>query len=292
MTNVTGLAFILLQKILPKHLLTAAVHRLARIRYVPVKNWLISRFVAAYRVDVEEASRRVPDGYASFNDFFTRDLRHDARSIDARPGTVVSPVDGTVSAAGRMDGESLLQAKGISYTLSDLIATDLTEAEELAGGLFATIYLAPYNYHRVHCPLEGQLVSARYVPGRLYSVNETTTSLLPGLFTGNERLVCRFQTPHGPVMLVFVGALNVGSISTPWTGEIRPRKHGVAESIDLEKSGHPRALGRGDLLGWFNMGSTVILLMPGSHCRWLDNVVPGSRLRMGQAIANLASRSS
>lgn len=292
MTKMTEREFILLQKVLPKHLLTAAVYRLARIRYVPVKNWLIARFVAAYRVDVEEASRHVPDGYASFNDFFTRELQPDARPIDPAPDALISPVDGTVSAAGQVDGESLIQAKGISYTLSGLIGTDLAVAENLADGKFATIYLAPYNYHRVHCPLDGQLVSARYVPGQLYSVNEATTNGLPGLFTGNERLVCHFQTACGPMILVFVGALNVGSISTPWTNEIRPRKHGVAELINLEQSGHPRELSRGDLLGWFNMGSTVILLMPRGSCRWLDNMASGSRLKMGEAIASLAKQVS
>ncbi len=280
-------AFVLLQRILPKHLMTRGVHRLARIRSTAVKNWLITRFVVAYGVDVEEISSQVPEGFDTFNEFFTRELAPGARPVDARPDSLVSPVDGTVSAAGRIDGETVLQAKGIDYTLSDLLATDLTDTGDFVDGRFATVYLAPYNYHRVHCPVACELIRARYVPGHLYSVNDTTVSRLPALFTGNERLICHFRTAAGPMILVFVGALHVGSISTPWTGEIRPRKHGVIEDRDLDHGGHSRQLACGDLLGWFNMGSTVILLLPAGYCSWLDNVAPGLRLKMGERIARL-----
>jgi phosphatidylserine decarboxylase len=285
-------AFVLLQRILPKHLMTRAVHRLTRIRATAVKNWLITRFVAAYHVDVEEVLSPVPDGFDTFNEFFTRELAPGARPIDAQPDSLVSPVDGTVSAAGRIDGQTLLQAKGIYYTLSDLLATDLADTRDFSDGCFATVYLAPYNYHRVHCPVAGELISARYVPGQLYSVNDTTVSRLPALFTGNERLICHFRTAAGPMILVFVGALHVGSISTPWTGEIRPRKRGVVEDRDLHQGGHSRQLARGDLLGWFNMGSTVILLLPKGYCSWLDNTAPGSRLKMGERIARLTKPGS
>jgi phosphatidylserine decarboxylase len=285
--GVAGMAFVLLQRILPKHLMTRGVHWLARIRATAVKNWLITRFVAAFSVDVEEVSLPVPGGFDTFNEFFTRELAPGARPIDARPDSLVSPVDGTVSAAGHVDGETLLQAKGIGYTLSDLLATDLADTRDFAGGSFATVYLAPYNYHRVHCPVACELISARYVPGQLYSVNETTVSRLPALFTGNERLICHFRTATGPMILVFVGALHVGSISTPWTGEIRPRKRGVVEDRDLDHGGHSRNLARGDLLGWFNMGSTVVLLLPKGCCNWLENMTPGSRLKMGERIASL-----
>jgi phosphatidylserine decarboxylase len=282
-------AFVLLQRILPKHLMTHAVYRLTRIRTTAVKNWLITRFVAAYDVDIDEIPLPVPDGFDTFNAFFTRELATGARPVDAQPDSLVSPVDGTVSAAGRIDGETLLQAKGIDYTLSDLLATDLADARDFADGSFATLYLAPYNYHRVHCPVACELIRARYVPGTLYSVNHTTVSRLPALFTGNERLICHFRTTAGPMVLVFVGALHVGSISTPWTGEIRPRKRGVVEDRDLHQGGHSRQVARGDLLGWFNMGSTVILLLPKGYCRWLDNMTPGSRLKMGEPIARLAT---
>lgn len=285
--GLAGAAFVLLQRILPKHLMTRGVHWLSRIRATAFKNWLITRFVAAFNVDVRETRSPVPDGYATFNEFFTRELAPGARPIDARPDSLVSPVDGTVSAAGRIDGETLLQAKGIDYTLSDLLATDLADTRDFADGCFATVYLAPYNYHRVHSPVACELIRARYVPGALYSVNDTTVSRLPALFTGNERLICHFRTAAGPMILVFVGALHVGSISTPWTGEIRPRKRGVVEDCNLHSRGHSRQLAKGDLLGWFNMGSTVILLLPEGYCSWLDNMAPGSQLKIGERIARL-----
>jgi phosphatidylserine decarboxylase len=291
-SGLAGTVFVLLQRVLPKHLMTRVVHRLTRIRATALKNWMITRFVAVYGVDVEEISSPVPDGFDTFNAFFTRELAPGARPIDARPDRLVSPVDGTVSAAGRINGETLIQAKGIDYTLSDLLATDLADTRDFADGSFATVYLAPYNYHRVHCPFASELISARYVPGQLYSVNETTVSRLPALFTGNERLICHFRTAAGPMILVFVGALHVGSISTPWTGEIRPRKRGVVEDRDLHQSGQSRQLARGDLLGWFNMGSTVILLLPEGYCSWLDNMAPGSRLKMGEPIARLSNPAS
>ncbi|HSD70727.1 MAG TPA: archaetidylserine decarboxylase [Woeseiaceae bacterium] len=290
--SLAGTLFVLLQRVLPKHLMTRIVYRLSRITLRPVKNWLITRFAAAYKVDVNEAALPVPDGFANFNAFFTRELAAGARPIDTQPNVLVSPVDGTVSAAGRLNGETLLQAKGIDYTLTDLLATDLADTRDFSDGSYATLYLAPYNYHRVHCPAACELVSARYVPGKLYSVNDTTVSRLPDLFTGNERLICHFRSATGPMILVFVGALHVGSISTPWTGEIRPRKRGVVEERNLHKGGHTRQLARGDLLGWFNMGSTVILLLPGDHCSWLDNMVPGNRLKMGERIANLSGSRS
>ncbi|MDH4047573.1 MAG: archaetidylserine decarboxylase [Gammaproteobacteria bacterium] len=292
MTDRAGKAFVLLQRILPKHLMTSAIHWLAGIRAVPVKNWLISRFASAYDVDLEEVLLPVPEGFASFNEFFTRELATDARPIEMDPQTMASPVDGTVSAAGRIDGKTLIQAKGITYSLPDLLATDLAIAEEFVNGSFATIYLAPYNYHRVHCPLDAELRSALYVPGALYSVNEKTVAGLPGLFTGNERLVCRFRCAFGPMIVIFVGALHVGSISTPWTGKIRPQKSGVAQLLDLQQSRHSTELRKGDLLGWFNMGSTVILLLPERSCQWHPNLLPGSRLRMGEGIASVPSQPS
>jgi phosphatidylserine decarboxylase len=279
--------FVLFQKILPKHLLTNLVYRLARIRVAAIKNGFITRFIAAYKVDVAEIDTPIPDGFACFNDFFTRELAPGSRPVDPAPHVLVSPVDGTVSAAGKIDGQTVFQAKGISYSLIDLLASDIEVADLFVDGNFATIYLAPYNYHRVHCPLAGELQSALYVPGNLFSVNEATVAKLPGLFVRNERLVCTFCTSIGPVVLIFVGAMNVGSISTPWTGEIRPRRSGVVQLQDLEKSGRSRTISKGDLLGWFNMGSTVIVLTPGHHCQWLGNLTQGSRLKMGEAIGHL-----
>jgi phosphatidylserine decarboxylase len=279
--------FLILQFLLPKHLQTALVFHIARIPTKSIKDFLICRFVSIYKVDTQEAALPVPDGYASFNDFFTRQLVDGARPIDAAASAIVSPVDGTVSAAGNIDSDMLLQAKGIHYSLPDLLMTDIADAERFSNGSFATLYLAPYNYHRVHCPLSASLVAARYVPGALYSVNAATVSLMPNLFARNERLICHFSSDAGPFILIFVGALHVGSISTPWSGQIRPRRKGVVQDIDILKTDFPTDVAKGDLLGWFNMGSTVIILLPPGACELDSAVCTGETVRMGQAIGRL-----
>ena len=281
----TARAFVLLQHILPRHWLTAMVWRIARIRQPRIKDFLITRFARAFDVDLDEVKLDVPGDFATFNDFFIRELKDGARRIDDDEDAIVSPVDGTVSFAGDIRGDTIFQAKGIDYSLGDLLATDLDEAERYIDGRFATIYLAPYNYHRIHAPLSGELVAARYVPGDLFSVNEATVANLDGLFRRNERLVMHFRTDFGPAVLIMVGALNVGSISTPWTGEIRPRKSGVVDVLDI--TAHPTEVAKGDLLGWFNMGSTVILLLPVGTCEWDDDLEPGETLRMGEEIGEM-----
>ena len=278
-------AFVFLQYLLPRHWMTALVWRIARIRHPATKDFLITRFARLFDVDLEEVKLDVPSGFETFNDFFIRELKDGAREIDDDADAIVAPVDGTVSAAQRIRGDTLFQAKGIDYSLDDLLATDLDEAARFVDGHFATIYLAPYNYHRIHAPLTGELVAARYIPGDLFSVNEATVSKLNGLFRRNERLVMHFRTATGPVAVIFVGALNVGSISTPWTGEIRPRKAGVVDVLDV--SSQPQRVEKGDLLGWFNMGSTVILLLPPGACEWDDDLQPGKTVRMGEEIGEL-----
>ena len=284
--------FVLLQYVLPKHLLTALIFHIAGIRTKSIKDFLIRRFVSIYRIDVEEAALPVPDGYPSLNDFFTRQLVDGARPIDSGANSIVSPVDGTVSACGNIESEMLLQAKGSHYSLSDLLMTDIADADRFSNGSFATLYLAPHNYHRVHCPLSGTLVAARYVPGALYSVNASTVSLLPNLFTRNERLICHFNSDAGPMIVILVGALHVGSISTPWTGQIRPRHKGVVQDIDILQQGYPTEVNKGDLLGWFNMGSTVIILLPPDSCEFSFKPGPGGHVRMGQAIGRITPQSS
>ena len=277
-----GIAY--LQYLLPRHALTALIYRLARIRNTAVKNFLIERFIRLYRVDTADVKGDIPDGFATFNDFFVRELRNGARPIDDDAGSIISPVDGAVSQAGPLAGLALLQAKGHAYSLDELLATETEASRRFYNGLFATIYLAPYNYHRVHAPLAGRLVSARYVPGDLFSVNAATATVIPGLFRQNERVVLHFETAVGPAALVLVGALNVGSISTRWSGELRPRKSGVVEIIDI--SGEPTDLAKGDLLGWFNMGSTVIVLLPEGAGRWRTDLRAGRALRMGETIGS------
>jgi phosphatidylserine decarboxylase len=288
MTALKARLFVWLQYLLPRYAMTALIYRIARVRAVPVKNALISGFVRWFKVDIDDAAAAVPDGYATFNDFFTRALSAGARPVDGGGLSIVSPVDGTVSAAGSIQEGMLLQAKAHRYSLQDLLATDLHDAANFDGGHFMTIYLAPYNYHRVHAPVAGNLVAARYLPGDLFSVNEATVSQVPGLFARNERLVCHFSTDAGPVAVLLVGALNVGSISTPWTGEIRPRAKGVVEQLALPPTVATR-LAKGDLLGWFNMGSTVIVLLPRGAATLRDDLVPGTKLQMGEPVASLHS---
>ena len=285
MASLRAFAFVLLQYVLPRHWLTRVIHAIARIRSSRVKDFLITRFVRLFDVATDEIKLEMPGDFATFNDFFIRELKEAARPIDTGQYSIVSPVDGTVSVAGSLRGDSILQAKGLDYSVQDLLATDVEEAAAYRNGRFATIYLAPYNYHRIHAPLAGELVAAHYVPGDLFSVNGATVSRVNGLFRRNERLVMHFKTAHGPAVVILVGALNVGSISTPWSGEIRPRKAGMVHVVNL--STHPTNVAKGDLLGWFNMGSTVILLLPGGVGTWHDTLKAGNTLRMGEAIGAL-----
>ena len=287
MSELKSRLFLLLQIILPRLTLTALVFRLARIRTTSIKNFFIRQFVSCYKVDVEEVKQSVPDDFATFNDFFIRELAAGARPIDAAHESIVSPADGTVSAAGKIDKDRIFQAKGLHYTLTDLLATDIDDAKKFIDGAFATIYLSPSDYHRVHSPVSGELVAARYVPGDLFSVNEATVSYLPNLFTRNERLICHLETGNGPVVLILVGALNVGSINTRWSGDLRPRKKGVVDDIDIATKGKSTQLKKGDLIGWFNMGSTVIVLLPPGSSSELSTLKTGSGVRMGQAIGSM-----
>jgi phosphatidylserine decarboxylase len=280
--------FLVLQHILPKRLITALVHRLARVRLPLIKNFLIRSFLKFYPVNLDEVNENAPGDFASFNDFFTRELKTGSRPIDASNSSIVSPADGFISAIGDIERNAIVQAKGHDYSLEDLLATDLDEARTYYDGVFATIYLAPFNYHRVHAPLAAELIAARFVPGSLFSVNQTTVSNLRGLFTRNERLICHFRAAAGNFVLIFVGALNVGSITTPWTGELRPRRGNVVDNIDLQSSPVATAVEKGELLGWFNMGSTVILLLPPQLCEWRSGLASGDAVKMGEALGRIA----
>lgn len=280
-------AFVWLQHAIPQHLMTAFFRWLSGVRVVFVKNGLIKGFVRTFKVELEDVARPVPDGFVDFNDFFTRELADDARPIDSSPSSIVCPVDGIVSATGGIVEDRIFQVKGRHYRLDDLLATDLPEAAGFENGRFATLYLAPWNYHRVHSPLAGELTALRYVPGRLYSVNDRTVRALPGLFVRNERLAVWLRTKIGAVCVILVGALNVGSITTPWTGRIIPKKRGVVDDLTPAEAG-PVMLDKGALLGWFDMGSSVIVLLPPGAGTWHDGLSHGERVTMGTAIGTLA----
>ncbi len=286
--------FITLQYLLPQHSLSRLVLRATRIRTPAVKNTLISKFVRGFRPDMSEATQPDALRYASFNEFFTRTLRADARPVNANPQVLVSPVDGTVSQIGHIEGSRLIQAKGHDYTLEALLApperSSAAEAvwpDRFRGGGFATLYLAPYNYHRIHMPVAGTLRAAWFVPGKLFSVNAVTAASVPDLFARNERVVCIFENGTNVFAMVLVGALFVGSIATVWHGDITPRSPRHAAELPLDGSRAPLRLEKGAEMGRFNMGSTVILLTPPGLGEWLPTIAAGSRIRMGEALASL-----
>jgi phosphatidylserine decarboxylase len=280
-------AFVALQYLLPQHLLSQLARELTRSRVGWVKNALIRAFASHFHPDMSDAAQPDPVKFESFNAFFTRALRADARPPDPDPSALVSPVDGSVSQLGRLDGSWLVQAKGLAYTLESLLAADDAWAEVFRGGAFATLYLAPFNYHRIHMPLAGTLRAAWYVPGQLFSVNATTAASVPGLFARNERMVCVFgEGPHS-FALVLVGALFVGSISTVWHGDVTPRSPRRRTELPLDASRASLTLARGAELGRFNMGSTVILLLPPGRFEWLSALAPGSAIRVGERLARL-----
>jgi phosphatidylserine decarboxylase len=276
--------FALLQRALPQHWLSRGMHALARTRSRPIRHALIRAVLRSYpQIDMHEALQPDPFVYGSFNDFFTRALRPGVRPVAEDPNVAVSPVDGTVSQLGHTDAGKLVQAKGMDYTCDSLLA-DTASAARYVGGSFACLYLAPYNYHRVHMPLDGVLRATRYVPGQLFSVNASTARTVPQLFARNERVVCDFDTDRGPLCVVLVGALFVGSIETVFSGEINPPpgRRGQVRVID---AGVGRTFSRGEELARFNMGSTVIVLF-GQPARFVPRVEPGEPVRMGQPLAH------
>jgi phosphatidylserine decarboxylase len=274
-----GRLFIWMQRLLPKHALSRLVLRATRVRARWFKNLLIRAFVALFEVDMSEAAETDPLHYPTFNEFFTRALRPGARTISAGAEDIACPVDGTVSECGAIAGDRLLQAKGQSYTLGELLAAQ-PWAGRFIGGTFATIYLAPYNYHRIHMPLAGLLLDTVYVPGRLFSVNATTAQRVPRLFARNERVLTLFASDFGQFALVLVGALNVGSMATVWAGDITPAARRVIARVPAP----PTTLAKGDELGRFNMGSTVILLLEAQRAAWRPTLAAGSRVQLGECL--------
>jgi len=278
----SGRAFVWFQHLLPQHALSRLILRATRVRTPWFKNALVRGFLKLYAVDMTEAAQGDPLSFGSFNEFFTRTLKPGARSIAADPAAIACPVDGTISEAGSIDGERLVQAKGRCYALTELMAAR-PWARDFEGGSFATIYLAPFNYHRVHMPLRGQLKDTVYVPGRLFSVNAATAAHVPKLFARNERVLTLFDTAFGQVAVILVGALNVGSIATVWAGDIAPAARRVITRLPPQDV----SLEKGEELGRFNMGSTVILLFQRNRAQWLSEVRAGAIVRLGQSMGSL-----
>jgi phosphatidylserine decarboxylase len=277
---------ILLQFILPHHAISRFMLWFTRIRFAPVKNAFLKFFLAVYKPDLSEAANPDAFAYEHFNAFFTRALRAGTRPLAGDARTVVSPVDGTMNLCGAIEANRLLQAKGHYYSLEALLAGAAPRwAPRFVNGSFATIYLAPYNYHRIHMPAAGKLAAAWYVPGRLFSVNTVASRLVPGLFARNERLVLLFEGETGPFAVIFVGALNVGSMATAWHGDVTPRRPREVTELPLPPEAD-RFRERGAEIGRFNMGSTVVLLFaPGSA--ELAAITSGTTMRLGQRLGEL-----
>jgi phosphatidylserine decarboxylase len=282
--------FVATQYLIPQHFLSRLVYRVTRSRSPGVKNGLIKSFMRGFSPDMTDALQPDPFAYPSFNDFFTRGLKPGARTIDPNDRVLVSPVDGAVSQIGQLDESQIFQAKGHSYSLESLLDSGSSRDNwpaRFAGGSFATLYLAPFNYHRIHMPLSGTLCAAWYVPGKLFSVNAVTAAAVPGLFARNERVVCVFEEGPRLFAMVLVGALFVGSMETVWHGEITPRSPRTRLRLPLDDSRAPLHLEKGAEMGRFNMGSTVILLLPPNTVDWLSSVKERISVRVGQPLARL-----
>jgi phosphatidylserine decarboxylase len=277
---------VLPQYLLPKLALTRLMGELAGARGGAITTQVIRWFIERYRVNMAEAANPDPAAYPTFNDFFTRALAPGARPL--ADAALVSPVDGAISQLGAIDGDAIVQAKGHTYTVQALVGGDADLARPFLGGHFATLYLSPKDYHRIHMPCAGRLVRMIHVPGELFSVNPTTARGVPGLFARNERVVCVFESARGPFVLVLVGATIVGSMATVWHGQVNPPRPGAirdwryadAQAIELKQ---------GDEMGRFLLGSTVVLLFPPGPLGFNPAWKAGGAIRMGEAMAAGAS---
>ena len=282
--------FVALQYLLPHHLLSRLIGRVARARSGWIHRPLTRWFVRTYRPELADAEQPDPLAYPSFNAFFTRALRPGARPLDPGADSILSPADGRISACGYCEQGQILQAKDHNYTLRSLLAGNASLEGRFRGGAFMTIYLAPFNYHRVHTPLAGKLAGAWYVPGRLFSVNDATARIVPGLFARNERVILEFTGARGPFIVILVGALFVGSMATVWHGDVLPRRAHRVVALPVEPSAPP--LERGAELGRFNMGSTVIVLLPPGDGRWDPAMAAERTLRLGERVGVLETAAS
>lgn len=272
--------FAQLQNIAPQQTLSELAGKLAQSENPYIKKGFIHTFAKVYGISLDEYARGSLDEYDSFNDFFTRELKDDKRPLADDPTAIICPADGTVSQIGTITDGQILQAKGKEYDVGQLLA-DFDDGQAVKDGLFATIYLAPSNYHRVHMPFDGTLIETRYVPGTLFSVNNTTANHIPDLFARNERLVCEFDTAFGRAFVVLVGAMIVAGIECVATGKIDRTPH-------LQIKHHELPLKKGDELGRFYLGSTAIVILPKSaNASWLDDFEHGKVVQMGQAMGNL-----
>ena len=273
------------QYIVPQHAISRIAGWLANTSVTWIKNPFTRWFVKRYDIDMSLAKESDPCAYASFNDFFTRALRDDARPICDEQDTVVFPADGSISQWGDIVSGRVFQAKGQSYSLVELLGGDEAAAKPFQGGNFATVYLSPKDYHRVHMPLAGRLTSMVHVPGDLFSVNDTTAENVPRLFSRNERAVCFFETEAGPMAIVLVGAMIVASIETVWAGQITPE----ARTVKTTEYGQIQdfAFATGDEMGRFKLGSTAVVVFGPDAVKWREDYHAGSPTKMGEKMGDV-----
>lgn len=274
-----------MQSILPQHTLSRLAGKLVECKQPIIKSLLMKLFLNCYDVNLNEAESADLQHYDSFQNLFTRKLRPEARPIALGETVLVSPVDGSISELGDIQGSQILQVKGRYYEVADLLALKPHQDNPFDSGHFMTIYLAPKDYHRVHMPCEGMLTQTVYVPGRLFSVNEGSVARIPRLFARNERLICYFDSPTGPFALIFVAAMLVAGIHTQFAGGIVP--NASKDTVSTDYASLPFA--KGVELGYFCYGSTVILLFPKQQAQFLPPLAAGQSLRMGQAIGTVGS---
>lgn len=271
-----------MQYCVPQRGITAVMGWLARIRLPWLKNWMIRRFIRKYQIDMQLAVIENPEAYIDFNTFFIRQIKPALRPIVSGHEQIACPVDGTVAQIGAISQNQLLQAKGFYYYLETLLGGDNTLADLFNDGEFATLYLAPRDYHRVHMPLRGTLRKAIFVPGKLFSVNRMTSEMVPQLFSRNERLITLFDTPAGPMAVVLVGAMIVGNIQTVWMDQPIKSNHPLTLPIPNDFT-----LEKGAELGHFKLGSTVIILFGKHKITWSPDIQADSTLRFGQLLGNI-----
>lgn len=286
--SLTDRVFVLFQYLLPQHALSALMYRIARCRTAWFAQSLMRIFRLVYRVELNEAAEPDLRHYPHFNAFFTRALRPGTRPLAENPTAVLAPADGRISQIGRIDGSTVLQAKGQSFHLTALLGGDAQRAIPFVGGNFATIYLSPRDYHRLHTPVTAFLREMVHVPGRLFSVNQATTALVPELFARNERVATLFETPAGPMALVLIGAIFVGSIETTWHGQVTPPPDSRSPRNWYYRSTDHR-FDRGMEFGRFNMGSTIIVLFGPGRTSWDASLQPGALVRVGQQIGTYSA---
>ncbi len=283
--NIKISLFIFFQYIAPHHLLSRIIGLFAHAQIKWLKNRLINLFIDKFDVDMSEALKESPKDYIHFNDFFCRQLKPNTRPIDQTNHSLVSPADGAISQIGSIEAGRIFQAKGQSFSSLELLGGDKQLAAKFDDGAFTTIYLSPKDYHRVHMPTAGTLVSMHHIPGTLFSVNQITSERVPRLFARNERVVSIFNTEYGPMAMVLVGAMVVASIDTVWAGQVAPA--GKRVQVTHYDYDSPLQLKKGQEMGRFKLGSTVILLFPRGCMSWTQDLQPNSPVYMGQSLGQL-----